>query len=214
MNVKWDEEELLNLLRQHDERAFSYLVEQYHTPLVRLARLFVQDSATAEELCQETWLSVLLGLDHFERRSSLKTWIYTILINKAKTRSRRDSRLEVFSDLPELDPETPTVAPERFNDTSAGKRAGHWSADSAPVSWSRIPEETFLSKETLDLIRQTIEKLPKNQQITITLRDLDGLSSEEARNVLGISETNQRVLLHRARAKVRQALEDYFQPEH
>jgi RNA polymerase sigma-70 factor (ECF subfamily) len=154
---------------------------------------------------------VLQGLDRFEGRSSLKTWLFTILTNKAKTRSQRENRTFTSTDLEETESNSPTVDPGRFNDPNTGKWPDHW-AD-PPVSWAGIPEETLLSQETLQLTRQAIDALPEVQRIVITLRDMHELFSEEVCNVLGVSETNQRVLLHRARAKVRQALEDYLQPE-
>lgn len=211
MDTKIDEAALLTLLRQRDETAFTQLVEQYHTSLVRLARLFVQDERVAEELSQETWLAVLQGLDGFEARSSLKTWIFTILTNKAKTRGRRENRSILFSDLEQADSEFATVPAERFKDASAGSSADHWAAP--PASWAGIPEEIVLSDEILHLVRQTIEMLPENQRAVITLRDMEECSVQEICNILGISETNQRVLLHRARARVREALEVYLRPE-
>ena len=211
MDAKLDETAILNLLRQRDETAFTQLVEQYHTSLVRLARMYVQDTTTAEEVAQETWLAVLHGLEGFEGRSSLKTWIFTILTNKAKTRSQRENRTLSYTDLEEALQNAPTVDPKRFHDASAERFSDHWAA--APESWAGIPEDTFLSEETMNLIRRTIDALPENQRLVITLHDRDELSPQEICNILGISETNQRVLLHRARARVRQALEDYLQPE-
>jgi RNA polymerase sigma-70 factor (ECF subfamily) len=215
-----NEAALLVSLRMGEEAAFTWLVEQYHPSLMRLAGLFVHDEAVAEELAQETWLAVLQGLDHFEGRSSLKTWIFTILANKAKTRGQREKRTvsltELDDSLPALsqsvgsDQANPTVDPGRFNDPSAEKWPGHWALGSKPVSWVGIPEDTFISQETMSLIRQAIGTLPEVQRTVITLRDVHEFSSEEVCNVLGISETNQRVLLHRARARVRQTLEDYF----
>ncbi|HLO33725.1 MAG TPA: RNA polymerase sigma factor [Anaerolineales bacterium] len=214
MDAKLDELALLNLLRQRDEMAFTQLVEQYHPSLVRLARMFVQDTVTAEEVAQETWLAVLHGLDRFEGRSSLKTWIFTILTNKAKTRSQRESRTVSYTDLEESlqDSSQATVDPKRFKDPSADRNPDHWAV--APASWAGIPEDTLLSQETTNHIRQSIEALPENQRLVITLHDRDELPAQEICNILGISETNQRVLLHRARARVRQALEDYLQAEH
>jgi RNA polymerase sigma-70 factor, ECF subfamily len=211
MDAKLDEMAFLNLLRQGDETAFTQLVEQYHMSLVRLARIYVQDTTTAEEMAQETWLAVLHGLDRFEGRSSLKTWIFTILTNKAKTRSQRENRTLSYTDLEESLQAKPSVDPKRFNDPSADKYPDHWAAP--PESWAGIPEDKFLSEETMNLIRETIDTLPENQRLVITLHDRDELSPQEICNILGISETNQRVLLHRARARVRQALEDYLQPE-
>jgi len=211
MDAKLDEMAILNLLRQRDETAFTQLVEQYHTSLIRLARIYVQDTTTAEEVAQETWLAVLHGLDRFEGRSSLKTWIFTILTNKAKTRSQRENRTLSYTDVEESLQDSPTVDPKRFNDSSADKYLDHWAAK--PESWAGIPEDRFLSEETMTLIRKTIDALPEMQRLVITLHDRDELSPQEICNILGISETNQRVLLHRARARVRQALEDYLQPE-
>jgi RNA polymerase sigma-70 factor (ECF subfamily) len=215
MDAKLDEVELVNLLRQRDDMAFTQLVEQYHSSLVRLARIYLKDPTTAEEVAQDAWLAVLQGLDRFEGRSSLKTWIFTILTNKAKTRGQRDNRTVSYADLEEplQDSRQPTVDPRRFKDPLADKWANHWAAGAGPVSWAGIPENVFLSQETMNLIRETIDALPENQRLVITLHDRNELSSQEICNILGISETNQRVLLHRARARVRQVLEDYLQPE-
>lgn len=209
-----DETEFLDLLRQRDEMAFTQLIEQYHSSLVRLASIYVQDTTTAEEVAQETWLAVLSGLDGFEGRSSLKTWIYTIVANKAKTRSQRENRTVSYADLDEAVQNKPTVAADRFNEPSADRWPDHWATGAAPVSWEDIPENQLLSQETFKQIREAIDMLPETQRLVITLHDMEELSSQEICNILGISESNQRVLLHRARARVRQALEDYLQPEH
>lgn len=214
MDTRLDETALLELLRQRDETAFTQLVEQYHSSLVRLARIYIQDTASAEEVAQDTWLAVLHGLNRFEGRSSLKTWIYTVLTNKAKTRSQRENRTISYTDMEQAVQHQPTVAPDRFNDPGTERWANHWTRDAAPTSWTGIPEDIILSDETLDLIRSTIDQLPANQRVVITLHDMEELSSQEICNILGISETNQRVLLHRARARVRQALEDYLKLEH
>ena len=213
-NAKLAEMAVVNLLRQRDEMAFAQLIEQYHASLVRLACVYVKDTTTAEEIAQETWLAVLQGLEQFEGRSSLKTWIFTILTNKAKTRSQREQRMVPYTDLEESLQDQPTVDPQRFKDPSADKWPNHWAAGFVPVSWAGIPEDVLLSQETMQLIRETIDALPENQRLVITLHDQDELSTQEICNILGISETNQRVLLHRSRARVRQALENYFQLEH
>lgn len=213
-DAKLDEMVLLNLLRQPDEMAFAQLIEQYHSSLVRIACIYVQDTTIAEEIAQDTWLAVFQGMDRFEGRSSLKTWIFTILTNKAKTRSQRENRTLSYTDLEESLQAAPTVDPQRFRDPSADKWANHWAAGTEPGSWAGIPEDVLLSQETMDLIRGTIEVLPENQRLVITLHDQDELSTQEICNILGITETNQRVLLHRARARVRQALEDYLELEH
>ncbi len=205
---------LINALRARDEEAFTYLVEQYHPSLVRLARIFVGDSGMAEEVAQETWLAVLKGLDQFEGRSSLKTWIFSILTNKAKTSGRRASRMLFYTD-PEGSPwGQSTVDPSRFTDASNEGGADMWRAEAAPASWDGIPEEALLAKETMQQIHRAIEALPEQQRLVITLRDMDQLAADEICSVLGISETNQRVLLHRARARVREALESYLQAEY
>ncbi|MCI0552763.1 MAG: RNA polymerase sigma factor [Anaerolineae bacterium] len=207
------ETSLLQSLRDGDVDAFTWLVEQYHTSLVRLARIYVHNTVIAEELAQETWLAVLQGLDRFEGRSSLKTWIFSILTNKAKTRSQRENRSVSYTDLEESlhASHEPTVDPSRFNSPAAERLPNHWAVN--PVSWEGIPEEILLSQETMNLVRQAINELPEHQRTVITLRDMNELSSQEICNILGISETNQRVLLHRARASVRQTLEEHLQPE-
>jgi len=206
-----DEASLVNSLRSGDESAFVWLVKQYQTSLVRIARLFVQDEPTAEELVQETWLAVLRGLEKFESRSSLKTWIFTILTNKAKTRGQREKRSVSFSDLDDPTSDSPTVDPDRFRPASEGIWEGHWR--DGPTPWREIPEDSMVYSETLKIVQRSIDSLPETQRAVMTLRDIHELSSEEVCNVLDISETNQRVLLHRARARVRQALENYLQPE-
>jgi RNA polymerase sigma-70 factor, ECF subfamily len=213
MDIDRDEISLLNSLRERDEAAFTQLVERYHASLVRLARTFVRDTAIAEEVAQETWLAVLDGLDRFEGRSSLRTWIFTILTNKARTSGQRESRTLSYSDMEEALRSEPTVDPGRFQDAAAGSGADHWRAGAAPASWEGIPEEVLLSQESMELIRRVIAALPDYQRLVITLHDVDHFSAQEICNILKISETNQRVLLHRARAKVREGLEGYLQAE-
>jgi RNA polymerase sigma-70 factor (ECF subfamily) len=198
--------ELIAALRGGDERAFEGLVERFHPSLVRVARLYVSSDAVAQECAQETWLGVLKGLDRFEERSSLKTWIFRILANIAKTRGVREGRSVPFSSVGGDD--EPSVEPERFIPADAERAAHHWAVP--PAVWSTEPDERLLSGEVRELIFRTIETLPPNQRAAIVLRDVEGWTAEEVRNELGVGETNQRVLLHRARSKVRQALEDYF----
>jgi RNA polymerase sigma-70 factor (ECF subfamily) len=204
--------QLVEDLRRGDETAFASLVDQYHTSLVRLAMIYVSSRAVAEEVAQETWLGVLQGLERFEGRSSLKTWIYRILTNRAKTRGQREARNVPFSDLvnAEVEADEPSVDPSRFNPSDHPNWPDHWGPMDAPQSWDAIPEQQFLSQETKDHILQTIAILPPAQREVINLRDIEGWSSTEVCTVLGISEANQRVLLHRARSKVRRALELYF----
>jgi RNA polymerase sigma-70 factor (ECF subfamily) len=205
--VETGEAQLLDALRRGDEQAFAQLVREYHAPLVRVARMYVSTRASAEEVVQETWLAVLNGLDRFEGRSSLRTWIYRILANIAKTRGERDARAVPFSALGDAAAEEPSVEPDRF--APPGERwAGHWR--SYPERWDVLPAERLLSAETLERVRAAIESLPPAQAEVMTLRDVEGWGSDEVCSALEISETNQRVLLHRARSKVRQALEDYL----
>jgi RNA polymerase sigma-70 factor, ECF subfamily len=206
-----DDEQLLQALRRRDEQAFVLLVDRYHARLVRLACLFVANQAVAEEVAQETWIGVLRGIDRFEGRSSVRTWIFRILTNQAKSRGQREARsmpFAAFSDQDDGDDAGPAVAPERF--LPAGDEwAGHWV--SYPQNWRETPEDRFLSAETRALVQQAIDALPQNQRIVITLRDVEGFPSTEVCNVLAISETYQRVLLHRARSKVRAQLEQYLE---
>lgn len=186
------------------------LVEAYHTSMLRVARLFVPDEAVAEEVVQEAWLGVLRGLDRFEGRSSLKTWVFRILTNRARTRGRREGRSLPFSALGESATagDEPAVDPDRFCPSDDPEWADHWVT--FPRDWGELPEERLLARETLSIIGAALEALPPSQREVITLRDVEGWTSEEVCNALEISETNQRVLLHRARSKVRRALEQYF----
>lgn len=198
-------DDLIEALRRGEEAAFTALLARYQAPLVRLARTFVVDELTAEEVVQETWIAVLKGIDRFEARSSLKTWLYTILMNRAKTRARRDERYAATS--LDDDADDTGMAQERF--FPAGHEwEGGWREH--PASWEGIPETRMISRETHDVIRRTMEMLPTMQRQVMLLRDVEGWEAPEVCNLLNISETNQRVLLHRARSKVRQALENYF----
>jgi RNA polymerase sigma-70 factor (ECF subfamily) len=203
-----DDATLLAALRRGEESAFVALVERYQGPLVRLACLYVGDTATAEEVVQETWLGALRGLDRFEGRSSLKTWLFHILSNRAKTRATRDDRTRPFSALLESEGEEAAVDPDRFHPLGHPD-AGHWV--SIPPSWRELPEDRLLASETRERLRAAIEALPPTQRAVLTMRDVDGWSAEEVCNTLALSETNQRVLLHRARARVRRALETYLE---
>lgn len=201
--------ELVMALRNGDEAAFTALVDQLSASMVRIAMIYVRDQPTAEEVVQETWIAVLRGLDRFEGRSSLKTWIFTILTNRAKTRAQREGRYVPLEISDEFENE-PTVSPDRFRPPDSPIAPSHWTPDGAPHSWESIPEDRLLSLETREQIMQAIDALPANQREVIRLRDVEGLSSSEVCNILAISETNQRVLLHRARSRVRRALETYL----
>jgi RNA polymerase sigma-70 factor (ECF subfamily) len=196
----------LDALRSGDEEAFQALVRRHQSAMVRVAQIYVSRRDIAEEVVQEAWLGVLRGLDRFEGRSSFKTWLFKIVTNLAKTRAVREGRTIPFSALrsPESVPE-PAVEPERFRHPDDPRWPGHWA--SKPTDW---PEEQLLGGETLERIQDAIEALPDSQRAVITLRDVEGWSAQEVCNALELSETNQRVLLHRARSKVRGALERYF----
>jgi RNA polymerase sigma-70 factor (ECF subfamily) len=203
-----NEQQLLAALRAGEEDAFAALVDCYHASLVRLARMYVRQHSVAEEVAQETWLAVLNGIDRFEGRSSLKTWLFRILTNRAKTRGERESRSVPFSSMG--DPDEPVVDPDRFR-PEGEQYAGGWKE--FPVPWEGDPEERLLAGEARALILATIEELPPNQRAVITLRDIEGFDAEDVCNVLEVSDTNQRVLLHRARSKVRRALEQYLEED-
>ena len=177
--------------------------------MLRVARIYVPTRAVAEDVVQDTWIAVLRGIDRFEGRSSLRTWVFRILTNTSKTRGERERRTVPLSALddPVRVPE-PAVSPDRFLDADHPNFPGHWA--SPPASWSEQPEEKLLGAETRAVIDAAIARLPPAQRAVISLRDVQGWDSEDVCNVLGVSETNQRVLLHRARAKVRQALEEYL----
>jgi RNA polymerase sigma-70 factor, ECF subfamily len=203
---------LVEALRAGDETVFMMLVERYQPAMLRIAMMYVSTRAVAEDVVQDAWVGVLKGLDRFEGRSSLRTWIFRILVNTAKTRGQREARSVPFSSVWAADPEVePSVDPDRFLSLGHPGSPGRWAEP--PAGWMSTPEERLLSKETLAEVSRAIDALPPNQREVITMRDVLGWTSAEVRNALDISETNQRVLLHRARAKVRRALEGYLGPE-
>jgi RNA polymerase sigma-70 factor (ECF subfamily) len=201
-----DEMRLVEGLRAGDEAAFAELMRRYGASMLRIAQMYVRGRAVAEEVVQEAWLAVFKGIGRFEGRSSLKTWLFRILTNTAKTRAIREGRSIPFSALAGDEEDGPSVDPDRFMGPEE-RFPGHWSAP--PSSWGE-PESRLLASETLDVIKAEIDKLPPAQALVITMRDVEGFSSEEVCNALDITETNQRVLLHRARSKVRRALEEYL----
>lgn len=192
---------LLERLRSGDEAAFSELVRRYSPLLLRVARMYTPSQAVAEEVVQETWLGVVQGLERFEGRSSLKTWLFRIAANRAKTRGIRERRSVPFASLAagEAGESEPAVDPDRF------AADGAWALP--PRRWEDSPERSAQSSEGVARIQAAIDALPELQRLVITMRDIEGWPSDEVRNALEISETNQRVLLHRARSKVRAALE-------
>jgi RNA polymerase sigma-70 factor, ECF subfamily len=187
---------LLERLRAGDESAFATLLSRHDATMRRVARTFVRTDSAADEVVQDTWLGVLRGLDRFEGRSSLRTWIFRILVNQARTRAVRDVRTLPFSAL-EVDDE-PAVEPAAFS------ADGRWT--SAPPRLDADPESGLLSAELREHVLDAVNALPHNQRAVITLRDLVGLPSDEVSELLEITPGNQRVLLHRARARVRNEL--------
>jgi RNA polymerase sigma-70 factor, ECF subfamily len=186
--------ELLHRLRSGDERAFTVLVGRYHEPMMALAASFVPSRAIAEEVVQDTWLAVLRGLDNFEGRSSLKTWLFRILVNRARTTGSKEQR-----SIPVADPE-PAVDPSRFGGD------GGW-AD-PPEHWIEAAERRIEAGRLAGQIRVWIDGLPARQREVVLLRDVEGMSSEDVCAVLALTEGNQRVLLHRGRSRLRQLLEN------
>lgn len=196
------DDRLLEQLLAGEEAAFSALVSAHHGALLRLALTFVSDRGAAEEVVQETWLGVIKGLPTFERRASLKTWIYRILVNRARSRGTRDGRTVNFSAL-----EDPEGGASDLLDRFSAQ--GRWVQP--PSLWQeQDPEDILLRAETAQCLESAIASLPPNQRTVVTLRDVDGLRAEDVCNVLAISETNQRVLLHRARTRIRATLEKHL----
>lgn len=200
----YSDSDLVAKLLAGDEATFESLLSKYHVPLFRLALVFVPNRASAEEVVQDTWVAVLDGLKNFEGRSSLKTWIFSILTNRAKTTGIRQKRSVNFSALSQPDlGDDPAVDPARFSGN------GMWI--DPPLLWNQeTPEKLMLEKETLKMIEDQINRLPETQRTVILMRDVEGFQSDEICNILEISETNQRVLLHRARSKIREALEEHL----
>ena len=201
-----EDRRLVEGLREGDEAVYEELLRRWHPAMLRVARLYVRDRAVAEEVVQETWLAVLQGIDRFEGRSSLKTWVFRILTNRAKTRGGREARSIPFSSLAGADEAgEPAVPEDRFHNADDPRAPHAWAAP--PHSLARVPEERLATRETLDCIRAAIAELPEAQRTVIALRDIDGWSAAEVCAALEITDANQRVLLHRARSKVRTACE-------
>jgi RNA polymerase sigma-70 factor (ECF subfamily) len=204
---------LLAALRAGDEAAFAELVDRWSPAMLRVARSYVGTAQSAEDAVQDAWLGVVRGLPRFEGRSSLRTWVFTILMNQARTRGAREARTMPLSDLGRDDDTGPTVDPGRFQGPD-DPHPGGWKPTGRPVSWPVAwegqPEGRVLAGEALRMLESALTMLPPRQRTVVTLRDVQGLTPEEACEVLGITEQNQRVLLHRGRAALRKALEDYY----
>ncbi len=200
------EVELHRRLRSGDETAFTELVQAHHGAMVRLAMSFVRTRAAAEEVTQDSWLGVLSGLDRFEARCSLKSWILRIVGNKARTRAVRDVRSTPFSALGAPEEDASPELESRFD------ADGTWAVPPRP--WAAdTPERVLLHGEAIRVVQRTLEELPALQRAVVQLRDLDGLDALDVCNILEISETNQRVLLHRGRMRLRETLERYLNEE-
>lgn len=203
---------LIEALRRGDRDAYAALVEELTPALMRLALAHVPSRAVAEEVVQDTWVGVIKGIDRFEGRSALRTWIFQILLNTARTRGKREKRTLPFASLrrrAEEGRDEPAVDPDRFQGRR-GDNPGAWARP--PEEWSS-PDVKLAGDESRRVLLEAIASLPPRQREVIVLRDVQGYSAEEARNALDISETNQRVLLHRARSKVRAALEELLDSE-
>ena len=197
------DEELVEQLRAGDEAAFAELVARYHRLMLRVARMYVRTDAVAEEVVQESWLAVVRGIDRFQGRSSFKTWLLRIVANRAMTQGVKEARSVPFASLEGDDPDEPSVAADQFHPVGE-PGAGAWAAPQE--LW---PEDQVLADETRRVIEQAIEELPPLQRAVVWMRDVEGWTSEDVSEALGITPGNQRVLLHRGRQKVRAAIQDY-----
>jgi RNA polymerase sigma-70 factor (ECF subfamily) len=203
-----DDDALVAALRSGDAEAFGTLVDRHSSAMIRVAMAYVPTRAAAEEAVQETWIAVIRAIDGFEGRASLKTWMFRILTNVAKRSGARERRSVPFSALASAeDTGEPSVDPDRFLPAEHELFPGHWA--SMPARWP-TPEEGLLAGETRDVIAAAIAELPPAQRTVIALRDVEGWSSEEVCEALEISAGNQRILLHRARSRVRNAIEIYY----
>ena len=203
-----DDEGLVAALRRGEPEAFATLVDRHSRAMIRVAMAYVPSRAAAEEAVQDTWIAVMRGIDGFERRSSLRTWIFRILTNVAMRSGSRERRSVPFSALAEAeDTGEPSVDPDRFLPADHERFPGHWAL--MPARWP-TPEEGLVAGETREVITEAIAGLPVAQRTVIALRDIEGWSSEEVCEALEISAGNQRILLHRARSRVRNAIEAYY----
>lgn len=195
-------------LRGGDQQAFEVLVDRHAAGMLRVARTYVASDVAAEDVVQDTWVAVMRGLEQFEGRCSVKTWLYRILINRAKSSGVGATRTVPMSALSDAGP---TVAPERFRSDGDPRWLGHWS--DPPRAWQRDPQTQLIGAELLQQLHAAINALPDLQRQVVILRDVEGMSAEETAELLDLSAGNQRMLLHRGRARMRQSLGDYLSPE-
>jgi RNA polymerase sigma-70 factor, ECF subfamily len=204
-----DDGTLVDLLRHGNEGAFVQVVSDWSPAMLRVARGHVSTRASCEEVVQDTWLAVIRGLDRFEGRSSLRTWVFHILTNLAKTRGVREARTTPLSAWESAEESGPVVDPDRFRGPD-DPYPGHWTSVGAPSAWPAGPEQAVLAAETRRVLAAALRQLPPRQQTVVTLRDVHGLSAEEVCDALDLSPGNERVLLHRGRARLRTVLEGYL----
>lgn len=206
---KADDSAIVERLLMGDESAFAEIVTGWSPVMLRVARGHVSTEASCEEIVQETWMAVVRGLDRFEGRSSLRTWVFRILTNLAKTRGVREARTVPMSSWAAADASGPTVDPSRFLGPDA-QYPHHWTPIGTPAPWQPSPEQAAVDGETRQLLGAALLELPQRQRTVVTLRDVHGLSAVEVCRILALSQANQRVLLHRGRARLRTVLEDYY----
>lgn len=202
------DEELLDRLRAGDAAAFAAVVDAWSPVMLSVARRYVHDRHAAEDVVQEAWLGVISGIARFEGRSSVRSWVFSILINRAKSRWVRDARVVSSAELTGSPPSGPTVDPVRFRGPDDAY-PGHWTSTGAPRPWEQ-PESGLLNHEIGQQLERALAGLPERQRLVVELRDVQGMSAEETCAALRLSAGNQRVLLHRGRAALRAALEDYY----
>lgn len=201
------EQSLLVRLRRGEEGAFDEVVTKHHGALIRMAMGYVGDREVAEEVVQDTWMAVIQGLSRFEGRSSLRTWIFGIMIHKAKDRGVREKRHTTFSSFESVDDGDETVDPSRFY--QSGEWVGHWAV--SPQPWDeQTPEKLLASQQAVSAMQRAIDALPPTLKDALILRDVEGIEAKEACDILKITETNLYVRLHRARERVRLAVETYL----
>jgi RNA polymerase sigma-70 factor (ECF subfamily) len=206
MTTAVDEAGLIAALRDGDQTAFAQLVDQHTPSMLRVARGYVPSREIAEEVVQETWIALIKGIAGFEGRSSLRTWLFSVMINIAKARGRRERR---DADAAIAAYTGGTVDPARFRGTD-DPYPGHWKPDEVPSAFPDPPEGSVLGDELIAVTRRELDRLPERQRVVVTLRDMLGFDSAEVCELLDISTANQRVLLHRGRAAVRHVLENYL----